>query len=101
MLNNWYSAMEHAIQELKQWPDKAVQIFHHNDSDGLTSGAILTRAFERQGFKVQRFCLEKPYPAVLKKVYEQEGKICNACGDIVVRIKQGGRSTFYCPGCQK
>ena len=75
MLNNWYSAMEHAIQELKQWPDKAVQIFHHNDSDGLTSGAILTRAFERQGFKVQRFCLEKPYPAVLKKVYEQEGKL--------------------------
>jgi hypothetical protein len=75
MLNNWYSAMEHAIQELKQWPDKAVQIFHHNDSDGLTSGAILTRAFERQGFKVQRFCLEKPYPAVLRKVYEQEGKL--------------------------
>lgn len=75
MLNNWYSAMEHAIQELKQWPDKAVQIFHHNDSDGLTSGAILTRAFERQGLKVQRFCLEKPYPPVLKKVYEQEGKL--------------------------
>ncbi|PIW18181.1 MAG: hypothetical protein COW33_05885, partial [Anaerolineae bacterium CG17_big_fil_post_rev_8_21_14_2_50_57_27] len=59
----------------KQWPEKSVQVFHHNDSDGLSSGAILTRAFERQGFKVQRFCLEKPYPAVLRKVYEQEGKI--------------------------
>ena len=23
--------------------------------------------------KVRRFCLEKPYPAVLKKVFEQEG----------------------------
>ena len=75
MLNILIDAMEHAIQELKQWPDRAVQVFHHNDSDGLTSGAILTRAFERQGFKVQRFCLEKPYPAVLKKVYEQEGRI--------------------------
>ena len=75
MLNNWFDAMEHAIREVKQWPEKAVQVFHHNDSDGLTSGAILTRAFERQGYKVQRFCLEKPYPAVLKKVYEQEGKL--------------------------
>ncbi len=74
MLNNWISAMEHAIRELRGWPEKTVQIFHHNDADGLTSGAILTRAFERQGFKVRRFCLEKPYPAVLKKVFEQKGQ---------------------------
>jgi single-stranded-DNA-specific exonuclease len=67
--------MEHAIREIKQWPEKTIQVFHHNDSDGLTSGAILTRALERQGFYVQRFCLEKPYPAVLKKIYEQEGRI--------------------------
>jgi single-stranded-DNA-specific exonuclease len=68
-------AMEQAIREVRQWPEKSVQIFHHNDSDGLTSGAILTRAFERQGLDVRRFCLEKPYPAVLRKVYEQEGKL--------------------------
>jgi hypothetical protein len=75
MLNKLIDAMEHAIQEIKQWPAKTVQVFHHNDSDGLSSGAILTRAMERQGFKVQRFCLEKPYPAVLKKIYEQQGGI--------------------------
>ena len=75
MLKHWFNAMEQAIQEVKQYPDKAVQIFHHNDADGITSGAILTRAFERQGYQVRRFCLEKPYPAVLKKVYEQEGRI--------------------------
>jgi len=75
MLNTLIDAMEHAIQEVKHWPEKSVQLFHHNDSDGLSSGAILTRAFERQGYKVQRFCLEKPYPAVLRKVYEQEGSL--------------------------
>jgi single-stranded-DNA-specific exonuclease len=75
MLNNLIDAMGHAIQEVKQWPEKSVQVFHHNDSDGLCSGAILTRAFERQGFKVRRFCLEKPYPAVLRRVYEQEGRL--------------------------
>ena len=75
MLETVIDAMENAFREVKQWPEKAIQIFHHNDSDGLSSGAILTRAFERQEFKVQRFCLEKPYPAVLKEIYEQEGKI--------------------------
>jgi len=75
MLNTLADAMRQAIQELKQWPEKTVQLFHHNDSDGLSSGAILTRAFERQGYKVHRFCLEKPYPAVLRKVYEQEAGI--------------------------
>jgi single-stranded-DNA-specific exonuclease len=75
MVDNWVKAMERAIRELNEWPDKTIQVFHHNDSDGLSSGAILTRALERQGFNVQRFCLEKPYPAVLRKVYEQEGKI--------------------------
>ena len=75
MLNNLIFAMERAIQQVKEWPEKTVQVFHHNDADGLTSGAILTRAFERQGLQVRRYCLEKPYPAVLQKIYEQEGGI--------------------------
>ena len=72
-MNTLINAMQQAILEVKNCPQKTVQIFHHNDSDGLSSGAILTRAFERQGYEVRRFCLEKPYPAVLKKVFEQEG----------------------------
>jgi len=67
--------MQKAIEQVRQWPKKEVRVFHHNDSDGLSSGAILTRAFERAGFEVHRFCLEKPYPALLQKVYEQEGEI--------------------------
>ncbi len=68
-------AMEKAIQKVKKWPEKTIQLFHHNDSDGLTSGAILTRTFEREGFDVKRYCLEKPYPAVLKRVFNQQGKL--------------------------
>jgi hypothetical protein len=69
------SAMEKAAREVMKWPQKQVQVFHHNDSDGLTSGAILTKAFTRAGFKVQRSCLEKPYPKLLQKVYEQTGAL--------------------------
>jgi formamidopyrimidine-DNA glycosylase len=33
-------------------------------------------------------------------VYDREGQAC-ACGGAVRRIVQGGRSTFYCPKCQR
>ena len=33
-------------------------------------------------------------------VYDREGKACE-CGGTVRRIVQGGRSTFYCPSCQR
>ena len=33
-------------------------------------------------------------------VYDREGRPC-ACGGTVRRIVQGGRSTFYCPRCQR
>lgn len=33
-------------------------------------------------------------------VFQREGLDCRACGTSIVRIKQGGRSTFYCPKCQ-
>ena len=75
MIEKLIEAMDKAIHEIREWPDMAVHIFHHNDSDGLCSGAILTRAFEREGLKVRRSCLEKPYPAVLKRIYEKEGQI--------------------------
>jgi single-stranded-DNA-specific exonuclease len=66
-------AMESSVREVKERPKKEVQIFHHNDSDGLASGAILSRAFERADFQVQRSCLEKPYPKLLQKIYDQSG----------------------------
>ena len=75
MLGKLIEAMERAVLEVKRWPSNAVRIFHHNDADGLCSGAILTRAFEREGFDVHRMCLEKPYPRVLKKIFEREGEI--------------------------
>ncbi|MDD5012843.1 MAG: DNA-formamidopyrimidine glycosylase [Candidatus Pacebacteria bacterium] len=34
------------------------------------------------------------------RVYGKENEKCK-CGGIIKRIKQGGRSTFFCPKCQK
>jgi formamidopyrimidine-DNA glycosylase len=35
------------------------------------------------------------------KTYGREGKRCSICGGTISRIKQNGRSTFFCPDCQK
>ncbi len=35
------------------------------------------------------------------QVYGQEGNDCSTCGTEVERIVQSGRSSFFCPACQK
>jgi len=34
-------------------------------------------------------------------VYQQEGKPCRICKTIIKRVKHHGRSSFFCPHCQK
>ncbi|RZJ99042.1 MAG: bifunctional DNA-formamidopyrimidine glycosylase/DNA-(apurinic or apyrimidinic site) lyase [Novosphingobium sp.] len=43
---------------------------------------------------------ELGYFAASWRVYGREGEPC-ACGGTVARFNQGGRSTFWCPKCQK
>lgn len=35
------------------------------------------------------------------KVHKKEGQPCSICGSPIKNIKVGGRSTYYCPSCQK
>jgi len=35
------------------------------------------------------------------KVHKKEGEPCSICGTLIENIKIGGRSTYYCPKCQK
>lgn len=37
----------------------------------------------------------------LLRVYSREGKPCPHCGRKIVKKKVGGRSSYYCPACQK
>src|SRR5690606_5498259 len=34
-------------------------------------------------------------------VYDREGEPCRRCGTPIRRIVQAGRSTYYCPRCQR
>ena len=35
-----------------------------------------------------------------RKVYKREKQKCSRCGEIIKRLKFGGRSAFFCPKCQ-
>ena len=34
-------------------------------------------------------------------VYRKEGEPCRRCGAPIARLVQSGRSSFFCPECQK
>ncbi len=34
-------------------------------------------------------------------IYDREGLPCYECGTKIKRVKRGGRSSYYCPACQK
>ncbi len=45
-----------------------------------------------------RFSEAESFPLA---VYDREGENCGICGRRIRRIPQGGRSTYFCPGCQR
>ena len=65
--------------------------------------AVLTESIEAGGSTIRDYAQpsgELGYFAASWRVYGREGQAC-ACGGTVERITQGGRSTFWCPKCQK
>lgn len=64
---------------------------------------VLTESIEAGGSTIRDYAQpsgELGYFATAWRVYGLEGQPC-ACGDTVQRFNQGGRSTFWCPQCQK
>jgi formamidopyrimidine-DNA glycosylase len=65
---------------------------------------VLVEAIEAGGTTLRDFANaeeEAGYFSVRLRVYDREGKACLRCRSVVRRIVQSGRSTFYCPRCQR
>jgi formamidopyrimidine-DNA glycosylase len=65
-------------------------------ADAIKAGGSSLRDYARTDGRLGRF--QHRF-----KTYNREGKPCprKGCGGTVRRIVQGGRSTFYCPTCQR
>jgi len=65
---------------------------------------VLARAIEQGGTTLRDFVQAEGKPGYFKQelnVYGRAGEPCNTCGELVVQLKQGQRSTFYCGSCQR
>jgi len=66
--------------------------------------AVLNESIEDGGSTLRDYARpdgELGYFATRFDVYGREGEPCRGCEGAVKRIVQGGRSTWYCPKCQK
>lgn len=64
----------------------------------------LAAAIEQGGSTLRDFMAVNGQPGYFQQtyfVYDRADQPCKVCGTVVQQIKQGQRSTFYCPNCQK
>jgi formamidopyrimidine-DNA glycosylase len=65
---------------------------------------VLERAVEKGGSTLRDFSNaqgESGHFQLEAMVYARQGEPCRQCGAVIKSIKQGQRSTFFCPKCQK
>ena len=65
---------------------------------------VLARAVERGGSTLRDFAHvdgQRGYFQLEANVYGRAGEPCRVCATPIKQIRQGQRSTFYCPICQK
>lgn len=69
-----------------------------------SSKKILTKAIKEGGTTIKSYTSSLGVTGNYQNylcVHKREGKPCPICGNIIKRIKVGGRSTYYCDICQK
>ena len=76
--------------------------------DPRASGAALRPDDVRNLLAAIRFVIRRASGAryraadvVKLDVYDREGRACRRCRTPIARIQQSGRSTYYCPRCQR
>jgi formamidopyrimidine-DNA glycosylase len=71
---------------------------------GASVRSVLESAIDQGGTTLNDFrdgTGSEGYFQVSLAAYGREGHACGRCGASIRRIVQSGRSTFYCPGCQR
>ena len=66
--------------------------------------AVLAEAIEAGGSTLRDYAQpdgQLGYFAKQFDVYDRAGQPCRSCGGAIARIVQGGRSTWFCPTCQR
>jgi len=68
------------------------------------TGAVLGEALASRGSSISDYRDERGEPGAFQKqfrVYERAGQACVRCGSVIRRLVIVGRSSFFCPRCQR
>ncbi len=97
----FFEWVDRTAEKLRNSIGERVTIVHHNDADGICSGAILSKLCESLGFEADLVCIEKVFPAVVRKIHErQEGGVIiytdlgGLAAEMIERI-DGGRNVVF------
>ena len=87
-------------------PRRPARSLEPDEADALRGAIrdVLRRALERAGTTFRDYRAVDGRPGRFQeslRVYGREGLACPRCGGGVRRIVQAGRSTFFCPDCQR
>ena len=65
---------------------------------------VLEKAIEKGGTTIRSYTSLNGIHGLFQQelyVHSKEGQKCLICGSDILKIKVGGRGTYYCPKCQK
>jgi single-stranded-DNA-specific exonuclease len=82
---SYIEAIQDGIEKLHA-AGRDVTLVHHNDADGLTAGAILETALNRDKYKVKRIALERIHPPIVERIHDL------AAGNPVLYTDLAGRA---------
>ena len=87
-------------------PQKRTHNISPEEGEGLHRSIlkILNLAIESRGCSIANYIDLAGEPGSFQKmrqVYQREGEPCYRCGEPISRIKQHGRSSYFCPRCQQ
>jgi len=74
-IEKFLKAVDEAAQSLKEFRCESATIVHHNDTDGVTSGAILKMALEREGVRTEPIPVERVHPSFLPKIHRPDRRL--------------------------
>ncbi len=64
---------------------------------------VLDKAIKEGGTTIRNYTSEEGVTGLFQNhlyVHTKVGEKCSVCGDTIIKIKVGGRGTYYCPKCQ-
>ncbi len=86
-------------------PERLASTITDNEIKSLTSSikSVLNKAIKAGGTTLKDFVSGDNKPGYFKQelnVYDRNNKPCYICKEPIQKIKQAGRSSFFCPKCQ-